>query len=331
MNRLVERVRSIGGVEAAGHSRMLPLQGGSYSIGRPRVPGIPNDVAERLEAADWDIVSPDYFRAVGLPLLQGRGITAEDREGRPLVAVVNETFARLAWPGGTAVGQRFWRGQEPTDPGPPLEVVGVVKDARTRQVGEPPRPFVYVPFAQQPEPRVELFVKHTATHDIASDVRRVIGSVEPALPVVRIQSFDEAIGLALFPQRVAAWAAGMVGGIGVFLAALGLYGITAFLVAQRAREIAIRMALGASPGDVRVMVLRQAGRLCISGTALGLLIAWGVGNLVDSLSLLIGVRPADPVTFAGLSALLCAVLLGASYAPARRAAATDPAVALRGE
>jgi predicted permease len=331
MNRLVERVRSIGGVEAVGHSRMLPLQGGSYSIGRPRVPGLPDDVARRLAAADWDIVSPDYFRAVGLPLVQGRGITSADREGWPLVAVVNQTFARLAWPGGTAIGQSFWRGAEPADPGPPLEIVGVVKDARTRQVGEPPRPFVYVPFAQHPEPRVELFVKHAGTHDIASEVRRVVASVEPALPVVEIQSFDEATGLGLFPQRVAAWTAGMVGGIGVFLAALGLYGITAFVVAQRTREIAIRMALGASAGDVRAMVLRQAARLCVFGTALGLLIAWGIGTVADSLSLLIGVRPADPLTFAGLSALLCAVLLGASYAPARRAAATDPAAALRAQ
>jgi hypothetical protein len=266
-----------------------------------------------------------------LPILEGRGLAADDRDGRSLVAVVNQTFARIAWPDRPAVGQQIQQLRAGGEDVRPIRVVGVVKDARTRRVGEPPRPFVYVPFAQHPEPTVELFVKHAQGHDVAGDVRRIISSVEPLLPVVRMQSFEEAIGLELFPQRVAAWAAGAVGLIGMFLAALGLYGLAAFLVAQRAREIAIRIALGASRREVRAIVLGQAAKLGAIGIASGILLAWGLGRVVQSLNLLVDVRPFDPVTVFGVSAVMIAVLLGATYLPARRAAATDSSAALRAE
>jgi ABC-type antimicrobial peptide transport system permease subunit len=144
-----------------------------------------------------------------------------------------------------------------------------------------------------------------------------------------LQSFEEAAAIGLLPQQLAAWIAGSVGTIGVFLAALGLYGLMAFLVAQRTREIAIRMALGASSRTVRVMVLKQAGRLAAIGGVIGLVLASGIGTLAQSL--LVGVPPIDPVAFGGTALLFAVVLAIAAWTPARRAATTDPATALRAE
>jgi ABC-type antimicrobial peptide transport system permease subunit len=149
--------------------------------------------------------------------------------------------------------------------------------------------------------------------------------------VILHQSLEDATMIGLLPQRIAAWVAGSVGTIGIFLAALGLYGLTAFLVAQRTREIAIRMAMGATQGQVQTMVLRQAARLGVIGGAIGLAMAAGLGRVVQSLSLLVNVRSADPLTFASVLLLMGAVLLTASVFPARRAARTDPATALRAE
>ena len=156
-----------------------------------------------------------------------------------------------------------------------------------------------------------------------------MAQVEPNVPIVMLQSFDDATALGLLPQKLAAWIAGSVGTIGIFLAALGLYGLMAFLVAQRTREIAIRMALGASERDMRSMVLKQAGTLGAIGGVVGLLLAAGIGTLAQSL--LVGVPPIDPVSFGGTALLFLVVLAIAAWTPATRAAATDPATALRAE
>jgi predicted permease len=341
MDRVVERVRAIGGVESAGHARMIPLEGGSFAIGRVRVPGASDAALARLNDDNWDVVSPDYFRSVGLPLVDGRAFSGDDRDGRPLVAIVNESFARIAWPGRSAIGQRVWqlRGGNQSkagkgtaaDEGRPLTIVGVVKDAKYRSIGEAPRAFIYVPFAQQPQTHVELFVKRAAGQSIERDVRAAIASVEPGLPIVRIQSFEEAAAIGLFPRRLAAWVAACAGVIGIFLAALGLYGLAAFLVAQRTREIAIRMALGATQRDVRSMVLSQAARLGVAGSIAGVLLAVALGRMTQNVNLLLGVTPADPATLTVMSALMLAVLFAATWIPARRATSTNPSAALRGE
>ena len=331
MDRVVENVRAVPGVEAVGHARMIPLQGGSFRLSGVRLLGVDEETAARLNQADWDVVSPDYFRAVGLPIVEGRAFSSADRDGQPRVAIVNEAFARAAWPGRSAVGQRFWQIKSRDEEGRPLEVVGVAKDAKYRTLTEAPVQLVYVPFAQQPLSRVELFVKHTPGLPVAGAARAAIADAEPTLPVVVTQSFDEAASLGLLPQRLAAWTAGIVGVIGVFLAALGLYGLAAFLVAHRTREIGIRMALGASRSHVRSLVLGQAARLGLAGAVGGVGLAFALGHLVKSLHLLVGVEPGDPLTFGGLVALMGAVLFIASYLPARRAASTDPAATLRAD
>lgn len=332
---LIERVRArlqtVGGVESVAHSRMVPLQGGGLGLGWVRLPGADEALLRAINDSDWDTVSPGYFSTLQIPIVDGRAFTADDRDGRPLVAIVNESFARAAWPGQSAVGRRFWQADNSDDEGRPVEVVGVARDAKYRTVGEPQRTFIYVPHAQQPQSAVSFYVKY---HDGArplADVRQAILSEEPGLPVLLAQSLEEATAIALVPQKIAAWVAGSVGVLGLFLAALGLYGLTAFLVAQRTREIAIRMALGATTGEVRSMVLRRAARLGAIGTIIGLFAAFGVGTAVQSMHLLIDVRATDPLSFVGLSFVLVAVLFLASDLPARRAARTDPALTLKAE
>lgn len=329
IDRVVNRLRTVGGVEAVAHSRMVPLQGGGLGLGWIRLPGASDAVLRTLNDADWDVVSPGYFDVLDLPIVEGRPFTADDREGRPMVAIVNESFARAAWPGQPAVGQRFWQADGPNEEGRPLEVIGVARNAKYRMLGEAPRTFVYVPFAQQPHSAVSLYVRHHEGRRSVADLRTAIRAEEPGLPVILAQSLDDATAIALFPQRVAAWVAGSVGALGVFLAALGLYGLTAFLVAQRTREIAIRMALGATTSQVRSMVLRRATGLAVIGAVIGLAAAAGIGMAIQAMHLLINVAPTDPVSFLGLSALLVAVLFVASDLPARRAARTDPALTLK--
>lgn len=329
---LVERFRArladLGGVEAVATGRMIPLQGSSLGLGRIRIPGYADPTGEETLRADWNIVSPEYFETVRMPIVDGRGFAASDRDGATMVAVVNETFARTAWPGRSAVGQRFmqsvFNGGER-----PIEIVGVAADAKYRYISEDPTPFVFVPLAQQPMTDTTFFIRHVEGRPIVADARTALAQVEPGVPVLFAQSFEEAAGIGLLPQRVAAWVAGGVGTAGILLAALGLYGLMAFLVAQRTREIAIRVALGASSGDMQAMVLRQAARLGIYGGLAGLALAAGVGTLTRSM--LVGVPPVDPVSFGVTTILFIGVLAAAAWVPARRASSTDPASALRAE
>jgi hypothetical protein len=263
-----------------------------------------------------------------MPIVEGRAFSAIDREGAPWVAIINETFARQAWPGQSAVGRTVMqrmRGDEER----PLQIVGVARDARYRYISSPNAPFIYVPMAQQPQPALEFYVRHAPGRELASEIRAAMIEVDRHVPIVMLQSFEDAAAIGLLPQKLAAWIAGSVGAVGIFLAALGLYGLMAFLVAQRTREIAIRMALGASNGDMRSMILRQAATLGAIGTAIGLALAAGIGTLAQSM--LVGVPAIDPISFGGTALLFAIVLSLAAWTPAKRAAATDPATALRAE
>ena len=208
-------------------------------------------------------------------------------------------------------------------------MVGVAADAKYRYISDAPEPFLFVPMAQHPVGDVTLFVGHGPGAAPDATLRAAVAQVEPSLPVMFVQSFDDAVAIGLTPQRLTAWVAGSVGLAGVGLAALGLYGLMAFLVAQRTREIAIRMALGASARRLQAQVLAHAVRLGAAGAVVGLLLAAGVGALLRSL--LVGVSVVD-VPSAGVAAVLfLAVLAAASWVPARRAATADPAGALRAE
>jgi predicted permease len=326
--RFKERLQTISGVESVAHARMIPLQGSGFGLGGVRVPGAEGQGSDGGIDADWDIVSPEYFSTLNMPVVDGRSFRDSDRDGSPRVAIVNETFARRAWPGESAVGRtvmhEFEDNQERA-----IEIIGVARDAKNRYISSAPAPFIYVPMAQQPSSQIEFYIRHAPGRQIAPEVRAAIAGVERNVPVIMLQSFEDAAAIGLLPQKLAAWIAGSVGSIGIFLAALGLYGLMAFLVSQRTREIAIRMALGASDHTVRGMVLKQAAALAAIGGGVGLVLAGAIGTLAQSL--LVGVAAIDPISFGGTTLLFAAVLALAAWSPARRAAATDPATALRAE
>jgi predicted permease len=326
--RFQDRLRAVPGVTSVAVSRMIALQGGGFGLGGVRVPGREDINRDGGLDADWNIVSPEYFQTIGMRIVEGRGFTAADRPDAPRVAVVNQSLARRAWPGRPAVGQVFEQGLG-DNKYETVQVVGVAADAKYRYITDENRLFVYVPFAQQPTSQLEFFIRHEPGRQISGDVRTAVAQVEPNVPVLMLQSFEDAAALGLLPQQLTAWIAGSVGTIGVLLAALGLYGLMAFIVTQRTREIAIRMALGASDGTMRSMVMRQAARLGLAGGVAGLVLAAALGQLMNSL--LVGVAPLDPLTLGGTAALFAVVLAGACWIPASRAASTDPAVALRAE
>jgi predicted lysophospholipase L1 biosynthesis ABC-type transport system permease subunit len=242
--------------------------------------------------------------------------------------MINETMAARLWPGDNPIGrqliQEVSRTEERT-----LQIVGVTRTAKSASISEAPQNFIYVPLAQQFMSDVTFFVRHAGESARLADLRQAVVAFNPNLPVIHMQTLEQATTLALLPQRLAAWIASSVGTLGLLLAALGLYGMTAFSVAQRAREIALRMALGATRESVLSLVLRQAGRLALVGTAIGLALAAGVSQLLGGL--LVGVGGIDPFAFGAATMLLMLVLLAATWVPARRAAGMDPMRALRAE
>ena len=326
--RFRERLRGVAGVESVGHARMIPLQGSGFGYGSVSIPGAEDRLPEGRIESDWDVVSPDYFETIGIDVVEGRGFRDSDREHTPWVAIVSETFANRAWPGQSGVGRTVVQRLSETEQRQ-LQVVGITRDAKYRFISSPPAPFIFVPMGQQPVSELNLYIRHTPGRPVEREIRAAMAQVEPSVPIVQLQSFENAAAVGLLPQQLSAWIAGSVGTIGIFLAALGLYGLMAFLVMQRTREIAIRMALGASDRNVRVMVLKQAAVLAVIGGVSGGVLAGGIATLARSL--LVGVAPIDPVAFGGTALLFAVVLAIAAWTPANRAATTDPATALRSE
>ena len=326
---LIERTQALNGVRSVATSRMIPLQGGGLGLGALRVPGYSSPEGDERVRADWDVVSPGYFATLGMTLTAGRSFSDADRAGQPFVAIVNETFAERAWPGRDAVGEVIYQatGRDVSDR--TLTVVGVARNAHYRSVAEAPRAFIYVPLAQQPMTELNLYVKHVPGRQLAQDVVQIVAGLDPALPVIANLPLDEAAGIGLVPQRLAAAVAGGVGVVGLLLTALGLYGLMAFQAAQRTREIAVRMALGATRERVLWMIVLQGAAVAVAGSAVGMLLAGGAA--IGVRGWLVGVQPLDTVSFVTATGVLGVVLLAACVVPARRAAAANPALALRAE
>ncbi|HEX6630488.1 MAG TPA: ABC transporter permease [Gemmatimonadaceae bacterium] len=322
--RLVERAATLPGVRGAALAIDLPLDGGNFGLGGVRVAGRTPPPGQDSFDADWNIVTPGYLALLRIPLLAGRDFTAADRAGAPDVAIINETLARTLWPGEQAVGRTFVNDDRV------VTVVGVTRDAKYRSLGQEPHGFIYVPFGQRYMPRVTLLTR-TAPEapSPAAAVRRLVGELDASLPVVNQQTLVDYTAMSTFPQRVALYVAGSLGVVALLLAVLGIYGVTAYSVARRTRELGIRVALGATRGGVLRLVLREGAVLAGVGAVIGLVGSAVVTRLLASL--LYGVPPLDPLAFGGAAALLVAAALVAAYLPARRAAAVDPTIALRSE
>ncbi len=324
--QLLQRVRSLPQVQAASLAEYVPLNDAGtltplYVEGEP----IP-DRFDDDSLLSSNTVSLDYFRTLSIPLMKGRDFNSSDTASSPEVIIVNETLARRIVPDGNAVGKRIRMDSK----GDFLEVVGVVRDIKYRQLSEKPPFFGYLPLSQRYRPAMTLHVR-TPSDPVAAinQVRGEIKALDSDLPLTGVKTMQEHMRLPLAPAKLLALLSSTFGILALLLASIGLYGVMAYLVGSRTREIGIRMALGAQTSGVRRLVIVQGMRLALSGVAVGTLAALAFTRVLGGL--LYGVSATDPFTFAGVVVLLASVALLACLVPAWRATRVDPLVALRYE
>ena len=335
---LLERLEAVPGVRSAALARALPMTGrleiGDWSFvleGQAASPPLPTD----WHPADWQVVSPRYFETMGIPLLQGRGLTAADRIGTPGVVVVNRTLARQVWPDGDAVGRRILLGGGGVD-SVWRTVVGMVGDVRHRGLSAPPRPEMFLPYAQFPAgtgnpPRAMSLVLRAAgdPEALTGALRATVAASDPDVPLASVQTMEASMGDWAAERRLVLLVVSGFAVLALTLGAVGIYGLMAHLVSQRERELGVRIALGASPEQILRLVLTQSAGLVGAGIAAGVAVALAVTRLLAGL--LFQTRPTDPPTLAATALVLVLVAAGASLVPALRAVRTDPAHALRGD
>jgi predicted permease len=324
--QLINRVESLPGVRAASYVSALPLNL-DISVGSIYVEGQPFTSASDLPILPYASAWPRYFETMGIPLLEGRDFTTVEDKEESRIVIVNETFARRFWPGQNPIGKRLSSGGPDK---PRFEVIGVVKDGKYGTLGEAPQSFVYFPMAREYNSAVALVVNtNVEPQSMINTIRREVGRLDANLPLYDVKTMSEHMGLSLLLLRAGAWVAGSFALLALLLAGLGIYGVMAYTVSQRTREIGIRMALGAGGGDVMKLVVRQGMWLALIGLLIGLAGALALTRLMSSV--LYGVSATDAVAFAGMTLLLGSVMLMACYLPARRAAKVDPMIALRCE
>lgn len=322
--QMLDNVRALPGVEAATLIRFIPL-GGSNS-GTAVWPGSadPND-RNAARGTTFTTVGPNYFEMFGIPVVRGRAFTDADRENGPGVVVVSESFARMMWPDAEAVGQtiRFDAETQAT-------VIGVARDIKYLSLADNNVPFLYLPFAQSyPEDMVLQARVREDTPAIRDAIRRAVQAVEPGLPLPLVRSMQDDMSVSLLPARAGAGFLAAFGGLALLLATIGVYGVTAFLVGQRTREIGVRTALGATGSNVLRLMMRETLVLVTAGLVVGLVAAVGAGALLSSW--LYGVGALDPRPLVGAGAVLVTVALLGTWLPARRALRVDPVTALRSQ
>ena len=323
-----ERLDRVPGVRASGGCTALPLTESPawtpISIeGRVPPPG------EKFINTDERVVAGRYFEAMGIPLLAGRLFDDRDEAGSPGVVVVDERLAREFWPRGDAVGKRLRHGG--TDSTSPwLTVVGVVGRVKHHSLDDDPRIALYLPHGQAPTRAMSVVVGASADPSVlVPTIREGIRGVDATLPIYSVRTMDQYLELSLARQRFTALLLVIFAAIALAVATVGTYGVMSYMVGQGAREIGIRIALGASRGRILGLVLGQGALLAAAGIGLGVASAFVLSRFLASL--LFGVSARDPLTFASIAALLLAVSLAAGYLPARRAARVDPVVSLRCE
>ena len=332
MERLLERVRALPGVTAAGVTLNVPMQRGITIDTVFAVEGQPPPPPDRVPITAHRPVSPGYLETLGVELLEGRLLDSRDRAGALPVVVVSEELVRQAWPEGDALGKRLCRVRAGVR-GPWMTVVGVVADVKEDRFGfRVARPVWYVPYAQEPFPApsgmpLELVVRAGEAPGAAATVRRAVHAVDPSQPVASVLPMREYLADVLIAERFGAVLMGTLAGFGLLLAGIGLYGLMAYVVGQRRREMGLRIALGARPAVLLRRVVADGAALVALGLALGTVAAWGLARMLAGS--LYEVRPGDPATFAGAALAIAAVGLLACALPARRAARVDPMVALR--
>jgi predicted permease len=278
-----------------------------------------------MPVASWRIVTPGYFAALGIPLQRGRLFDPTDTPDAPRTVVISETLARRGWPDRDPIGRELAIGNGRT-----MTVVGVVGDVRVLQVDSAPRPTMYFPHSQIPWQAMWLTVRTAGDPEaLTAALRREVQAIDPTLPLAQVQPLTQLVSNATAQPRLTVLVFALFASAALALAVVGLYGLVSFGVAQRTREIGVRLALGAPPPRIVRGVLGQGLRLAAAGVALGTLAGWGTAGALRAI--LFETRPTDAATFAGVATLLLAVAAAASALPARRAARLDPVAALRSE
>ncbi len=323
---IVEQVRRDPQVRSADLGQFVPL--GFGGEGRTIVAeGRDENAQSNRKIANISAVTPAYFETMRVPILRGRNFTEHDAgENSAKVAIISETMAKTFWPGEDAVGRRFrYYNREGS-----FEVIGVARDVKAVTLGETPVPMLYTPFRDLPDGGITVFV-HTAgaPGPTLAEVHRIVRNVDNHISITYEKTVAQHLAFALWPSWMGAVLLGSLGLLALILASVGVYGVMAYSVSQRTRELGIRMALGAQSSQVLQLVLRQGMLLAAIGLVLGLLAAFGSTRMASTL--LYGVNPSDPTVFIGVTLLLAAAAFAACYFPARRALKIDPVVALRFE
>ncbi|HEX5964587.1 MAG TPA: FtsX-like permease family protein, partial [Pyrinomonadaceae bacterium] len=325
-------VEAIPGVASAGYVTAIPLtwKGGTTGV-------FPEGTSEPLPGVSYDAnhrqVSANYLQTMSIPLRQGRYFTAQDNEQAMPVVIVNETMAREYWPNGDAVSRRFKLG-DPTDDTPWFTVIGVVADVRQMGIDVPVKGEMYLPYGQVTPwdfyaPRDLALRTNGDPASLMGAVREAIRSVDADQPVSNVATMEEVLGREASQRRLGMILLTAFAVLALLLASLGIYGVLAYFVAQHRNEIGVRLALGATPARILLLVLQKGMKLTLLGVAIGLAASFALTRLMTSL--LFGVKAVDPLTFAAVPVLLAGVALLACWIPARRAAKVDPMVALRYE
>ena len=330
--QLTNDVVNLPGVESAAIAYDHPLR--SNWTESFEIEGVPVAPDDRAPTSNFNPVSPDYFRTLGMPLISGRYFSADDTKDRPGIAIVNETFVRKYLTDGRALGRRIKTNQPPRiwgdDSRAWVEIVGVVRDVKSAGLKEAEEPTYYLPAAQAPIQDMMLLVR-TASEptSIVSAVQRVVWAIDPNQPISNVNTLEQIVSDNVAQQRFNMFLMGMFGVLALLLAVVGIYGLLSYAVTQRKQEIGIRMALGANRGAVLRLVLEQGMKLALLGQALGLIGALALTRAMRSL--LFGVAPVDVTTFVTVLVTSTFVAFVACYVPARRATKVDPLVALRYE
>jgi predicted permease len=324
--RAIEAVSAIPGVRSASFGSRLPLGFGGNNSTSVGVEGyVPRENEEIV--INYSTVGPKYFETMGIPIRQGRDYNETDTLQSPRTLVINEAMARRYWPQGDALGGKIRLGQNLA------EVIGVVADSKYSTINERPLPQLFFPMSRSETSTLRLFVSTSGDpRPMVAEIRNAIRGIDATLPVYDARTLNEHMQIAVFAQRMAADLLGAMGVLALLLAAIGLYGVMAYAVSQRTQELGIRLALGASPGSLLGMVVRQGMTLTVIGLAIGLALALGAfGSIGAVRTLLPGISPLDPVTFVAVPVVLGLIALLASWIPGRRAGRVDPLVALRYE